>query len=147
MKKIILYGIILLIVLQIPTNRIDIGDLEPVQAVWVQKDGELYIIETDTEDVGVGESVKEALQSMKQRCEKIIYLDTAEYLAVSENCKEAVEEVSEYLKGKVKVCVWDGEGELKNVAEYMKTHRIGICIKEYFTDIKLPIIRGLAGDK
>ncbi len=146
MRKIILYTIILLIALQIRVNKIDISDLEPVQAVWIKKDGEMYVIETDTDDVSIGDSVKAALQSMRDHCEKIIYLDTAEYLAVSENCKEAVGEISEYLKGNVKVCIWNGEGELKNVAEYMKSHRIGIRLKECVSNIKLPIIPGLSAE-
>ena len=146
MKKVILYVILLMIVSQIRVNKIDISDLEPVQAVWIRKDGEMYVITTDTEDTGVGRSVKDALQSMKEKCEKIIYLDTAEYLVVSENCKEAVGDISEFLKDKVKVCVWNGEGKLENVAEYIKSHRIGIRLKDYISDVKLPIIPALSAE-
>ena len=145
MKKIIIYIIVLVIALWIPTNRIDISNLEPVQAVWISKKNDDYIIATDTEDVGVGETVREALQIMKDRCEKIIYLDTAQYLLVSDNCKESIGEISEYLKQRVKVSVWNGEGKLKDVAQYMQTHRVGVRLKDYFSSVELPVIPGLEG--
>ncbi len=142
MRRIILYIIVLMIALWIPVSRIDISDLEPIQAVWINKDNGNYVITTDTEDVGIGETVRQAVENMKYQSEKIIYLDTAQFLLVEDNCREAINEISEYLKGGAKVCVWNGEGELAKAARYMKTHRVGIKLKEYLTDVKLTVIPG-----
>lgn len=147
MKKIIIYIIVLLIVLWIPVNRIDISNLEPVQAVWVYQDNGKYVVKTDTEDIGIGDSIKQAVEVMKKRCEKIIYLDTAEYLLVSENCKEAISDISEYLKDEVKICAWNGEGDLANAATYMQTHRIGTKLKDYVLGSILPEIPDLENNE
>ena len=97
MKRVILYIIVLLIALYIPVDRTDISNLEPIQAVWVSQENGEYIITTDTEDVGVGESIQQAIAEMKNKSEKIIYLDTAQYLLVNENCTAAINEITNYL--------------------------------------------------
>lgn len=140
MKKIIFYVLILLIALWIPVRKMDISNLEPIQAVGINKIGEQYVITTDTEAMGVGKTIKQAVESMKRECEKIVYLDTAKYLLVSEECTAAVSELSESLKNNVKVAIWDGLEELKKAAQYMQSHRIGVKIDECFVDTKLPVV-------
>lgn len=140
MKKIIFYVLILLIALWIPVRKMDISNLEPIQAVGINKTGEQYVITTDTEAMGVGKTIKQAVESMKRECEKIVYLDTAKYLLVSEECTAAVSELSESLKNNVKVAIWDGLEELKKAAQYMQSHRIGVKIDECFVDTKLPVV-------
>ena len=145
MKKIFMYITILLIVMWIPVKRIDISDLEPIQAIWINKENGKYIVTTDTEDYGVGETVQDAVQAMKEKCEKIIYLDTAKFLLVSDNCRDAIGEISEFLKENVSICVWNGEGELVNAAQYMHAHDVGIKVKDYFIGLNLPTIPSLRG--
>lgn len=140
MKKIIFYVLILLIALWIPVRKMDISNLEPIQAVGIKKTGEQYVITTDTQAMGVGKTIKQAVESMKRECEKIVYLDTAKYLLVSDECTAAVSELSESLKNNVKVAIWDGLEELKKAAQYMQSHRIGVKIDECFVDTKLPVV-------
>lgn len=142
MKRIMLYIIVLLLALCIPVDRTDISNLEPIQAVWINKENGNYIITTDTEDVGTGESIQRAIAEMKSKSEKIIYLDTAQYLLVNENCTVVINEISNDLKGKVRVGIWNGEGELARAARYMQTRRIGIKLKKYLTGSELPVIPG-----
>lgn len=138
MNKIIFYMLILLIALRIPVQKMDISNLEPIQAVGIHKTEDQYVITTDTQATGRGETVKHAVDSMKQKCEKIVYLDTAQYLLVSEECRAIVSEISESLKNNVKVAIWDGEEDLEKAAQYMQSHGIGVKIDQCTADTRLP---------
>lgn len=138
MNKIIFYMLILLIALWIPVRKMDISNLEPIQVVGIRKTEDQYVITTDTQATGRGKTVKNAVDSMKQKCEKIVYLDTARYLLVSEECQAVVSEISESLKNNVKVAVWDGKGELEKAAQYMQSHGIGVKIDQCTADTRLP---------
>lgn len=146
MKKIIIYVIVLLIALWIPVNRIDISNLEPIRAIWIDQENGKYVVSTDTEDIGIGDTVEQAVDMMKKGCEKIIYLDTAQYLLVSDNCKEAIGGISRFLKDKVKIGIWDGEGKIAKAATYMQTHRLGTKLKDYILGEKLPAVPDLTGE-
>ena len=140
MKRIIIYCILLVLATMIPINRIDISNLEPIQAIWMyEKDG-MLCIKTDTADEGGGDTVQQALEEMKKHSEGIIYLDTAEYLLVSETAENQIVKIKKYLNKNVKVARWEGEGEIKAAAKYMTSHKMGIKLNKWNSDIKLPIV-------
>ena len=140
MKRILLYCILLAVALSIPLKRIDISDLEPIQVVKMDRQDENFILQTDTGDIGIGTSVEKALESLKQNSAGIIYLDTAEFLTVTENAREYVGSIKMFLKDKVRVCQWEGEGELSAVGRYMKSHKIGVRIKQWHSKMQLPAL-------
>lgn len=138
MKKFPLYLLIIAGLLLAPVGQMDIGVLEPIQAVWLSSAEGKLILETDTEDKGAGKTVTEALQDMKQRSQGIVYLDTAQFLLVSEDMVSEIPEIKEYLKGSVKVCLWTGEGEIADAARYMQAHKIGVRLSRWTPEVKLP---------
>lgn len=140
MKRIVLYCLILGGLLVVPVEKLDVGDLEPVQAVWAYlEDGEL-VLETDTKDKGSGQGVDGALADLEEHCKGIIYLDTAEFLLVEEAATAQIPELGKYLKGSVMVCQWDGHGEVKDAAKYMAAHEKGCKLKDWNGDVKLPVL-------
>ncbi len=147
MKRIILYCILLAVACAIPMNRMDISDLEPIQAVKMSLQQGNILLQTDTGDVGIGKSVKEALSNMKQASEGIVYLDTAQFLTVSEDAQDYIGHMKEFLKGKVKVCIWEQNGDLEGAAKYMKAHKFGVSLKEWKREMNLPILPALTSDK
>ena len=138
MKRIIIYCLILGLILLIPVERLDVGDLEPVQAVWVHREQGNILLETDTEGRGRGATLQEALSDLENNCLKIIYLDTAQFLLVSEQTQSQIPELKELLKGSVKVCLWDGNGSVADAAQYLSAHEIGIKIRLWKPEVKLP---------
>ena len=138
MKKIILYILIVIAVLLIPVRPTDVGELEPVQAVWLRTENETVILLTDTEDEGTGRTVTEALDDLKQRCKGIVYLDTAQFLLVSENAVDKLAKIEPYLKATVKVCLWEGTGSIADAARYMQAHKLGIRLGRWQPEVKLP---------
>lgn len=140
MKRIVLYCIILGALLVVPVEKLDVGDLEPVQAVWVYQQEGQVVLETDTQDRGDGNTVEEALADLKTHCKGIIYLDTAQFLLVAEDTADRIPALTNHLKGKVKVCQWDGEGSVADAAKYMAAHKTGRTLKAWKQGEKLPAI-------
>ena len=120
MRK-ILYIITLLALFFAPAERLDVAKLQPVEALAVYKDGEAVIVETDSKDIGKGKNVDEALRTLKENANQIIYLDTAEYLLVGEEAREEAREIMPYLKRNIKVGNYRG-GDIKEEAKYLDAH-------------------------
>lgn len=131
MKKIILYIFIMTGTLLLPTEKQDVANLEPIQAVWLRSENEKLILQTDTEDIGIGRTVAEALADMKLHSPGIVYLDTAEYLLVDENATTHIQELNGMLRKSVHVSLWNGEGELVEAARYMQSHKSGMELGDW----------------
>ena len=131
MKKIILYIFIMIGTLLLPNQKEDVGNLEPIQAVWLRKDELGVVLQTDTADIGYGEDVPQALADMKKHSAGVIYLDTAEFVVADEEAQVYIGELKEFLDGSVRVCLWDGEGELTDAARYMQSHKTGIKLEDW----------------
>lgn len=121
----VIYVMLIAVLCFIPMQRLEIADLDPVQAVWVHRMDDRLILRTDTGAIGVGETIEEALDDMKRRSSKIIYLDTAQYLLVSEAVKEEIPSLYPYLRRTVRVSQWSGEGNIKDAVQYVDTHKFG----------------------
>ncbi len=121
MRK-VLYVIILALLFLAPLERVDVAKLLPIEAVAVYVDGDSVVLETDTEDKGKGENVALALRNLIKTTPAVVYLDTAEYLLVSEDALEHVDALRDYLKPSVKVCVCQAKGGVKDAAKYLDVH-------------------------
>ncbi len=125
----LLYCIILAGILIFPVKKEDIGDLEPIQAVWMSVENDTVFLQTDTGDSGAGDTVAAAIEEMKHNSEGVVYLDTAQYLLVSENAADKIEEIMMHLKSSVKICLWEGS-DVEAAARYMQSHDIGSKLKD-----------------
>lgn len=142
MKRMIIYALILGALWFAPLDRIEIANLEPVEAVWMYLENGNVVLETDTEDKGTGATAEEALADMKENSTGIIYLDTARYLFLGEGGRDRIGELSEWLKRSVRLCEWDGIGSLKEVVKYADAHKIGEKIQSWKRSGKLPNLSG-----
>jgi len=142
MKRMILYALILGALVFAPLDRIEIAALEPIEAVWMHLENGNVVLETDTEDKGVGVTVAEALADMKNNSSGIIYLDTARYLFLDEEVRERIGEMAAYVKRSVRLCQWDGIGSLREIAKYADAHKIGEKMQRWKLSGKLPNLSG-----
>lgn len=139
MRRMVLYCIALCAALVIPQRGTDIGKLQPVEVVLLDsKDGEM-IIQTDTKDEGRGISVEQALQNLKDTTPGTVFLDTADYLIITEESMESVEKMKPYLDASVLVCKGTGEEDLEAAARYLAVHKPRTTLKnaELSTDYQL----------
>ena len=140
MKRIILYIGILALIVAAPVKPMDIEKLRPVQIVSVYKQSDWTVIETDTEDKGIGGTARQALQNMKDTSDGVIYLDTAEYLLVTKQTEEATRELMAELKPSVRMCKTTGVEDLKKAVLYLKTHGGLPKLKAWVKGAELPVI-------
>lgn len=122
MRK-VLYAVILALLFLAPLERADVAKLLPIEAVALYVEDGVVVLETDTENVGRGATVAEALGNLKEMTPAVVYLDTAEFLLVSEDAATYVEEMKNILKPSVKVCVCQASGRVKEAVKYLEVHR------------------------
>ena len=140
MKRIIFYMLILAAVLILPTAGMDVGKLQPVQTIAVYREGEAWVIETDTDDIGKGNSVEAAFENLIETTPAVIYLDTADYLILRDNAAEVINELRGRLKDSVALYLYKGEPDLKQVSQYLTVHGVKVKLKQWKTDMELPIL-------
>ncbi len=121
--RIIAYLIILALLLIAPVERLDVAKLEPVQTVAVYTEPGAVVLETDTHNVGKGQSISEALANLEETTPGVIYLDTAEYLLVAKDGEGYVNDLRAYLSPSVKVSMWDGDGEVDRAARFLSVEK------------------------
>ena len=134
MRK-LLYVLILALLPFAPVQRLDVAKLEPVQTVAVRLENGQTVLETDTHKKGVGADVHKALQDLRENTPGAIYLDTAEYLLVTEAAGNCVEDLRRYLHPSVQVSLWDGKGSVEKAAKYLSVHGWRSKISEWRTDL------------
>lgn len=117
--RMILYIIILALLFLAPVEKLDVAKLEPVQTVALFKDETGIVLKTDTDNQGSGATVDSAHEDLEGRTPGVIYLDTAEYLLVTEDAVEYVDALRKYLHPSVEVSLWDGKGSVKDAAKYL----------------------------
>ena len=140
MKRMLLYIVILSLSLLAPVKASDIGKLLPVQVVSIYRMNEQIVMETDTENRGFGETAQQALQNLKDTASGMIYLDTAQYLLLSEDTKSCVEELLGELKDSVKLCQIEKRVDLTETARYLSVRDGLPTLKQWRNDRNLPVL-------
>lgn len=131
MKRVIVYIALLIAALFAQPSGTDIGQLQPVEVVMVDRKWGEVIIRTDTGDIGRGRTFDSALRNLKDTTSGAIYLDTAGYLLVTRGAVNLLGELSTVLKTSVRVCCADGELDLAETAAFLAAHRPQYTLKTY----------------
>ena len=139
MKR-ILYVLLIAAAMVIPTEPQELGKLKAVEVVYVHRDDAGMVIETDTGDYGEGATIEEAIEDLKATTPGTVYLDTAEYLLLSEAEGVWVEQLRCYLKGNVRMCLYRGKVERKETAVYLRAHQPIQCLGTYQEGTKLQTV-------
>lgn len=120
--RVVLYIVILAILFFVPLERVDVAKLLPIEAVAVYMEEGNVVFETDTEHKGRGADVAKALENLKENTPAVVYLDTAEFLIVSEDAQSHLNALRSYLKPSVKVCIGGARNHVKDAAKYLDVH-------------------------
>lgn len=131
--RVLLYILILGLMFFAPVERVDVAQLLPIEAVAMYMDGNLVVLETDTQNIGRGENAASALKNLKDVTPAVVYLDTAQYLLVDKEAEAYIDELREHLKSSVDVTVCDARGKVKEMAEFVSVHGECIPLKDWKT--------------
>lgn len=135
MKKIVLYILLLGAALLLPVEGEDVGKLLPVEVVQLDKTGDTLVISTDADAKGTGTTMAAAVQNMHATADGIVFLDTADFLLVTDAAKQHVEDMTEYLKPSVRVCMLRSEVDLKEAAGYLRVHKPQQHLRDWETAV------------
>ena len=146
MKRWIIYLAVLALCSTSSVRKTDIGELAPVEAVWLsEKDGQVYL-RTDTADVGFGADVQSAAANMKATASRTILLETADYLIVEQGREALIQQVYDILRPSCKICVSRAMPDMGKVVQFLKTHAPQITIRQYQVETNtLPILKEQEG--
>ena len=122
MKNMVLYILLVAASIIYPKEKTDVGKLRPVEVVHIYK-GNQVMIATDTGDMGRGSSIKEALEDLKWTTPGTVYLDTADFLLISESCIEEIGNIKPIVRGNTRICIAEPNVDLTKAAEYLSVHK------------------------
>lgn len=100
----------------------DVGKLIPVQLLQVYMEEERIVLETDTGDLGRGDTLEEALNDLKATVSGMIFLDTADYLLVTEETTASLSSLASILRPGTEVCIVHEPVDGEKAAEYLEAH-------------------------
>lgn len=124
----------------VPTSDVELGELKPVETISLRYCDEMLVIETDTEDIGTGNTVEEAVKSLHESTAGRIFLDTAEFLVVEREAVNQIERLRPRLKGNVSVCERKGEVDVTKVGEYLRAHNPSVKLKQWEKHVSLQVL-------
>ena len=124
-----------------PVEKLDVAKLRPIEVIYVMQEKETVVLQTDTDDVGVGSDALDALENMKQISPAVIYLDTAQYLLIGPNGEAAAQQLRGILKDNIQLCKTQDQIDLQSVAKYLPVHGILPKFNQWENGGKLPVLR------
>lgn len=140
MRRWILMAAAALVLLLFPVEKSDIGELIPVELLYIHLEEGRVCIEADTGDMGTGEDLEGAIQSMKTGAEGKIFLDTADYVIVTEETARLLPKLPRYLRPAAEVCL--GIDADAQAAAYLKAQKPGITLRDLRGGSEaLPVLR------
>lgn len=114
-----------------PSAGQDIGKLQPVQVVCISVTEGLVTVQTDTEDLGVGETLVEAVCDMRKSAVGEVFLETADHLLLSSDAKFLLSEAMQLLRPSCSLCWMEGDPEPQALGLFLQIHPPEMTLKDY----------------
>lgn len=140
MKRILFYILLLSATVVMPQKGTDVGKLIPIEVVQLDREGESVVLSTDVGTTGFGTTVEAAAENMHATTAGIVFLDTADFLLVTESARQDVETMKEYLKPSVRLCTLDEAVDLKEAASFLGVHKPQHCLREWEDGLETELI-------
>ena len=122
MRKWWIMALALLVFGMLPASGTELGELHPVSILLVQTQGKNVQLFTDTQDLGEGETLDAALKNLEDTTPGHLFLDTVEYLILTEQTQYLMPQLKQLLRPGVAVCASEDDLNLEALLEYLKTH-------------------------
>lgn len=131
MKTYIAVAAIVALLSVTPFQATDISKLAPVEVVWLAEENGQILLVTDTEDVGRGANVMEALSDMKATAIGTIFLDTADYLIVETGAEKFLDQVADNLRPSCMLCQANQMPDLEEAADFFSVHKWDVTLRQW----------------
>ncbi|MGN0977533.1 MAG: hypothetical protein ACI4PH_05705 [Faecousia sp.] len=114
--------------LLVPSQTGDVGDLLPVELLYIYKENDRICLETDTGEAGEGDSLTAALTDLKATAPGEVFLDTADYLIVTKDTVPLLPQLTKVLRPATEVCL--GVNADTQAAAFLSAHKPGVTLKD-----------------
>lgn len=148
MRKWALYLIILIAVAAMDLSVFygtDVGKLLPVEVVRLSKENGQVVLETDTDNLGVGTDLDAAIENLKATTSGNVFLETADYLIVAPGCTDLLADLKAHLRPSCGICMETGTADLEDAAKFLDAHEPQLTLQDWYSGIlEMPtlIVRG-----
>ena len=116
-----------------PFSGSDVAILQPVELIRVDRIDDIVTVQTDTGDMGKGESAQYAFIDLKKTTAGEVFLDTADFLLLGTDAMPLLQELTQILRPACRVCIVQGEVDLKAAAESLRTRQENVTLQQYRT--------------
>lgn len=86
---------------------------------------------TETGDLGEGEDLNAAMQDLEESAVGKVFLETAEYLLVTDGARGLLPELTSIMRPGCAVCVAPEQVNLEEAAAYLNIHRPEVTLNDY----------------
>ena len=117
-----------------PFSKSDVAQLQPVELLFVSMTSEGVRVATETGDLGEGEDLKGAMRDLEESAVGKVFLETAEYLLVTDGARGLLPELTSIMRPGCAVCVAPEEVNMEKAAEYLNIHRPEVTLNDYWAD-------------
>lgn len=109
----------------------DIAKLAPVETIWLSEREDEICLETDSGDMGRGESLAAALEDMKKTVPGTIFLDTADYLIVEAGKEHLIGQISSLLRPSCMICKAEEKPDMEAVTKFLSAHEPELTLRKH----------------
>lgn len=113
-----------------PFQGTDVADLQPAELIYVYSDGKQLVVQTDAGSMGIGKDPAAAFEDLQNSADASVFLETADYLLLTADTRSLTPELCDYLRPGCGVCLLDGEAELSDITDFLKTHEPGVSLQD-----------------
>ena len=117
-------------------QQTDISHLHPVQLLYIYKEEGKIVLETDVGDKGKGETLPDAVKNLHATSEGELFLETVEYLLVTEETKSMILELGDIVRPATNLVVALTGVNTEKAVQYLEIRRPEVTLLDYRTGVK-----------
>ena len=110
----------------LPTRGTDVGELLPVELITVTREDGVVVVAADTGDAGRGDTIAEAMKDLRGGASGEVFLETADYLLLSEDFWGSQESLSGWFRPGTLVYAVKEQVDAEKAAEYLRCRTGGV---------------------
>lgn len=132
MKRWILFLAAAAVVLFLPDGQgIDVAKLQPVELLYINMEQGRIAVYTDTGEYGIGNALEDALRDVRATAKGEIFLDTVDYVLVTEETKSEISELRHVLRPSANLILATGPVQPKDITAYLAVHKPDVTLKNW----------------
>lgn len=130
-----------IIVSLFPGKGTDVGELLPVELVSLTVQREKIVVQTDTGDLGMGETLAEAMENLRAGAPGKVFLETADYLLLSPQTEAWWGQLKTWFRPGTLVYAAGEEVNPEAAVEYLRSHTGGTPLNRLGEETPKRVIR------